>query len=238
MLLWLLFLWKFCWMGPRQPSRSAPEWKSVALGSEEASCVSAASTTWQKGSVVGSLVNAQLVHGFERNGRWEKRSLKVREAAASWRRSGRKTLIGQVSAFPLQNLICLRIQLQIDSITPYTTTVSCTAHIQILFIGLFTKQVVCTRFSLQCNVTFFQQTRYKKKFFKLTSLVQIWLKLNKEATDVEGQLSSCLHCLPARVGPCAEGKGRAAITRSASGWPLTPKVPPGFGKLCWNSSRI
>lgn len=57
-----------------------------------------------------------------------------------------KTLMGQVSSFPLQNLICLRFQLQIDGFTPFTTTVYCTAHIQIVSL-VFTKQLYVHAFA-------------------------------------------------------------------------------------------
>lgn len=117
----------------------------------------------------------------------------------------RKTRVGQVSSFPLQNLICLRIQLQIDSITPYTTTVYCTAHIQIVSIGLFTKQFYVQVFHFSAMSLSFNK-HVTKKFFKLTNLVQIWLKLNKKRlqTSTDSSVVDCTAC-PLFFGRCGGG---------------------------------
>lgn len=189
--------------------------------------------------VVSSLLKAQLIYGFETKGRW-----KLSETAASWRLSRRNTLIAQVSMFPLQNLICLRIQVQIDGITPYTTTIYCTAHIQIVFIvSLFTKQfyVHVSHFSA---MSLSLNKHITKKFFKLTNLVQIRLKLNKKRlqTSTDSSVVDCTAC-PLFFGRFLgrevwRGEGPEGSNSGIELRCFTSRVCPVFGKLCWNSSRI
>lgn len=112
--------------------------------------------------------------------------------------SRRKRHVGQLWSFPLQNLIGLRIELQMDSITPYTTTVYFTAHIQIVFIGLFTKQFYLHVFHFSAMSLSFNKhvTKKNKQFFKLTNLVQIRLKLNKKRlqTSTDSSVVDCTAC--------------------------------------------
>lgn len=90
-----------------------------------------------------------------------------------------KTRFSLVLLFPLQNLICcLGILLQINSITPYTTTstVFCTVHIQIhgfhwLIYKTHFSFYVHVFMSVQCH--FLSTNTLQKKFFKLTTPVQI-----------------------------------------------------------------
>lgn len=111
-------------------------------------------------------------------------------------------------SFPLQNLIGLRIELQKDSITPYTTTVYFTAHIQIVFIDLFTKRFYLHVFHFSAMSLSFNKHVTKKQFFKLTNLVQIRLKLNKKRlqTLTDSSVVDCTAC-PLFFEKCGKGRG-------------------------------
>lgn len=115
-----------------------------------------------------------------------------------------------VLSFPLQNLICcLGILLQINSITPYTTTstVFCTVHIQIhsfhwliykthfsFYVHVFT--------SVQCH--FLSTNTLQKKFFKLTNsgsdLTEMNLNKKRLQTVTDSSVVDCTACLTILLG--------------------------------------
>lgn len=110
----------------------------------------------------------KVVHIFSLDQWWsgpnDRSPLKFKPALL---RTQKAIQFNEVLMFPLQNLICcLGILLQINGITPYTTTstVFCTFHIQIhSFHWLIYKTFFCMyRFSCQCNITFLSTNTLQK----------------------------------------------------------------------------
>lgn len=110
---------------------------------------------------VSSLVNAQLVYGFETQGRWENCSFQLWDGS-ELKAVQKKNTYGSgfiVSSAEFNLLAYSVTDRQYHSIYNYSILYSSYSN---SFHWFIYKTVLCTCFSLQCNVTFFQQTRYKK----------------------------------------------------------------------------